>query len=127
VYCSAARYQQHFAEFLADGLKLDDYSLIAVPGGVQVLTLLDYLPKFSWAVWRWTKFLVDADEPPRVILIGHEGCRWYKHLYPSAGIERIADDLRRAAKGVQERFPRVRVELYLALTDKDGHIVFEPA
>ena len=54
VYCSAARYQQHFEEFLIDGLKLEDYSLIAVPGGVQVLTLLDFLPKFSWAGWRWT-------------------------------------------------------------------------
>ena len=110
-----------------EGLKLENYSLIAVPGGVQVLTLLDYLPKFSWAAWRWTKFLVDADEPPRVVLIGHEDCRWYKHLFPVGGSnERIAADLRRAAKGIEGRFPRVRVELYVARTDPQGHLVFDP-
>ena len=49
VYCSAARYQQHFEEFLTAGLKLENYSLLAIPGGVQILTLVDYLPKFSWA------------------------------------------------------------------------------
>ena len=128
VYCSAARYQQHFEEFLVEGLKLEDYSLIAIPGGIQVLTLLDFLPKFSWAAWRWAKFLVDADQPPRIVLIGHENCRWYKHLFaPGASRERITADLRRAAKDLQERFPKVRVELYFARTDGDGHVVFEPA
>jgi serine/threonine protein kinase len=38
------------------------------------MVLLDYLPKFAWAGWRWTKFLVDADRPPRIVLIGHEDC-----------------------------------------------------
>ena len=128
VYCSAARYQQHFEEFLVEGLKLEDYSLIAIPGGVQVLTLLDYLPKFSWAGWRWAKFLVDADHPPRIVLIGHEDCRWYKHLFPVLGSkERIPADLRRAAKGLEERFPAVRVELYMARTDAQGFVVFDPA
>ena len=128
IYCSAARYQQHFAEFLVDGLNLEDYSLIAIPGGVQVLTLLDYLPKFSWAGWRWAKFLVDADEPARAILIGHEDCRWYKYLFaPKSSKERITSDLRRAAEELHERFPRLRVELYFARTDAHGHIVFDPA
>ena len=123
IYCSAARYQQHFEEFLVDGLKLEDYSLIAIPGGVQVLTLLDYLPKFSWAGWRWAKFLIDADHPPRAVLIGHEDCRWYKHLF--RGHEKIKSDLDRAARELKERFPAMRVELYMARTDPQGHILFE--
>lgn len=133
IYCSAARYQQHFEEFLVEGLKLEDYSLVAVPGGVQVLTLLDYLPKFSWAAWRWMKFLVDADTPPRIVLIGHEDCRWYKHMFPIGGMrsggnnDRISGDLRRVANSVQGRFPKVRVELYLARTDAEGHVVFDSA
>ena len=128
VYCSAARYQQHFEEFLVEGLKLTNYSLIAIPGGVQVLTLLDYLPKFSWAGWRWTKFLVGADRPPRVILIGHQDCRWYQHLFPAGSSqERITADLKRAGQSLEERFPKVRVELYFARTDPQGHIVFDPA
>jgi len=129
VYCSAARYQQHFEEFLTAGLKLENYSLLAIPGGVQILTLVDYLPKFSWAGWRWTKFLVDADHPPRVILIGHEECRWYKHLlWTSAASSepKITGDLQSARLSLQERFPKVRVELYYARTDAEGHVVFEP-
>ena len=111
-----------------DGLKLQDWSLIAIPGGVQVLTLLEYLPKFSWAGWRWAKFLVEADQPPRAILIGHEGCRGYKHLFaPGAPDARITGDLRRVATGLQERYPRLRVEVYFAHTDAQGHLVFDPA
>lgn len=124
IHCSAARFQQHFEEFLVDGLKLEDYSLIAIPGGVQVLMMADYLPKFAWAGWRWAKFLVDADRPPRLVLIAHEDCRWYKHLWSQGG-PRIADDLKRARSRFQERFPKTRVELYYARLDAEGHVVFE--
>jgi hypothetical protein len=126
VYCSAARYQQHFEEFLVEGLKLENYSLIAIPGGVQALTLLDFLPKFAWAGWRWAKFLVDADRPPRLVLIGHEECRWYKYLWPNETLrDRIVGDLGRVQGSLQERFPRVRVERYYARIDAQGHVVFE--
>ena len=128
IYCSAARYQQHFEEFLVEGLKLENYSLLAIPGGIHALVLLDYLPKFSWVGWRWTKFLVDADRPPRIVLIGHEDCRWYKHLFPVAtrtSIDLITSDLRRAREGLTERFPKVRVDLYYAHIDPQGHVLFD--
>src|SRR5207302_3331781 len=126
IYCSAARYQQHFEEFLVEGLKLENYSLLAIPGGIQVLNLLDYLPKFAWAGWRWTKFLVDADHPPRLVLIGHEACRWYKHLLGHSATpqeELITGDLKRIRGSLVERFPTVRVQLSYARTDPQGHIV----
>ena len=128
VYCSAARYQQHFEEFLVEGLKLENYSLIAIPGGVQVLTLVEDVPKFAWAGWRWAKFLVEADQPPRLVLIGHEECRWYKHLLLASGnsaYQQITDDLRRARQSLQARFAKIRVELYYARIDPEGHVVFE--
>src|SRR5436305_2420636 len=103
IYCSAARYQQHFEEFLVEGLKLENYSLIAIPGGIQVLTMLDYVPKFAWAGWRWTKFLVDADHPPRLVLIGHQACRWYKHLLGHLGPSQedsITGDLLKARRSL---------------------------
>jgi hypothetical protein len=128
IYCSAARYQQHFEEFLVEGLKLEDYSLLAIPGGVHALVLLDYLPKFAWVGWRWLKFLVDADHPPRIVLIGHEDCRWYKHLFPvpvATSHSQVTSDLRRARQGVIERFPKVRVDLYYARLDPQGHVLFE--
>lgn len=130
VYCSAARYQDHFANFLSEGLKLQNYSLIAIPGGIQVLTMASYLPKFSWSGWRWAKFLIDADRPPRLVLIGHEACRWYKHLFAPHGTkvpdETIIKDLRSSRDSLRERFPKVRIDLFFARTDPDEHIVFEP-
>lgn len=128
IHCSAARFQQYFEEFLTGGLGLNRYSVIAVPGGVQVMTLVDYLPKFAWAGWRWTKFLVDADHAPRVILIGHEECRWYKDMRfwesNRPVRERILADLERARAALRERFPAVRVDLYYARLDQ-GRVVFD--
>jgi hypothetical protein len=129
IYCSAARYQQHFEEFLTEGLKLENYSLLAIPGGVQVLAWMDYLPKFSWAVWRWSKFLVDADHPPRIVLIAHEECRWYKGLRfwesGQALNERMTSDLRRVRQSLQERFAKTQVDLYYARVDPQNHVLFE--
>ena len=79
VHCSDARFQPHFQDFLKQGLGVERYLLLAVPGGPQFLTLTEYLPKFSWVGWRWLKFLADLSKPRRVILIGHGDCRWYLH------------------------------------------------
>jgi hypothetical protein len=118
VHCSSARFQQPLHAFLVDGLRLKKYCLLAVPGGVQVLTLLDYLPKFSWAGWRWTKFLIDLEKPPRLILIGHEECAWYRDLRfwtrTRSTREAIVADLRQVAKEAAERFPGTRIETYYA-------------
>ena len=128
VHCSSARFQQPLRAFLVDGLRLRKYSLLAVPGGVQALTLLDYLPKFSWAGWRWAKFLVDLEKPPRVILIGHEECAWYRDLRFWARTrstrEAIVADLRQVAHEAAERFPGARIETYYASTSA-GQVLFE--
>ena len=120
VQCSDPRYQPHFHDFLRRGLKLERYALLAVPGGAQFLTLVDFLPKFSWAGWRWVKFIGDIAPPSRVILIAHEDCLWYKHVRrgkPGELRAKQLDDLRRVEAGVRERFRDVAVELYFARLD----------
>jgi len=126
IHCSDPRYQPHFQQFLNTALGLGRYGLVAVPGGPQVLTLTDYLPKFSWATWRWLKFLVDLAQPHRVVLIAHDDCRWYRgFLRPGeAAASRQTDDLRRVRRLLQERFPTVAVELYFARLEGDA-AVFE--
>jgi hypothetical protein len=118
VHCSSARFQQPLRVFLVEGLRLQRYSLLAIPGGAQVFTLLDYLPKFAWTGWRWTKFLVDLEQPRRVILIGHEECAWYRdlrfHKRARSTRDHIVGDLKQVAGKVAERFPNVRVETYYA-------------
>jgi hypothetical protein len=118
VHCSDPRYQRHFQDFLGKGLGLERYSLIAVPGGPQPLTLLDYLPKFSWAGWRWMNFMMDLSKPSRVILINHHDCRWYhdpRFGHDLAKIEkRQVADLQQVRREILNRSGERRVELYYA-------------
>ena|SRR3989442_132213 len=128
VHCSDPRYQPHFQDFLRSGLHLERYGLIAVPGGPQLLTLSEYLPKFSWAGWRWIKFMTGLMQPERIILIAHDDCRWYldqRFWGQPAGLrERQIKDLQRVRGEIRERFPNSRVELFYARLE-DGRAGFE--
>ena len=127
IHCSDPRYQPHFQHFLRHGLKLDRYSLIAVPGGPQCFTFATYLPKFSWASMRWMKFLVDLTRPARIVLIAHDDCRWYldnQFADASHARGRQLDDLRQARAALAERFGPIPVDFYYA-TLRDGAVDFE--
>ena len=130
VHCSDPRFQPHFQQFLEKALKLDHYALVAVPGGAQFLTLAEYLPKFSWAGWRWTKFLVDVAKPRRVILIAHDDCRWYQDmrfwLHGDITREKQMADLDRVRRDFTARFSGIRIETYYARLDGQ-QAVFESA
>lgn len=125
IHCSDPRYQPHFQDFLRGGLKLDRYALVAVPGGPQCFTLAEYLPKFSWAGWRWMKFLVNLTKPSCVILIAHDDCRWYienRFTSESRAREKQVEDMRRAQQDIVERFGAIPIEVYYAtLTDGVAH------
>lgn len=128
VHCSDPRYQPHFQKFLRDGLGLERYGLVAVPGGAQCLTLTEYLPKFGWSGWRWMKFMVNLTSPSRIVFIGHFDCRWYienRFVHdPSLSREKQIDDMKRARASLTERFAGVPIELYFAkLTGNEA--VFE--
>ncbi len=118
VHCSDPRFLPHFQDFCRTALELDHYALIAVPGGPQVLTLLNFLPKFSWAGWRWIKFMVDLTRADRIILIVHDDCRWYmQSLFghdPARIHEKMIEDAKRVRTGLLERFGQRTVEIYYA-------------
>jgi len=130
IHCSDPRYQPHFQDFVRKNLGISNYALIAVPGGAQFLTLVDYLPKFSWVGWRWVKFVVDLTKPRRIILIGHDDCRWYLDLRfshdPARLREKVTADLQRAGAGITERFSGAAVERYWARLEADDSVSFEP-
>ena len=120
IHCSDHRFQAGFYEFLNLKLNLDEnYDLLVLPGGPQCLTLVEYLPKFSWAGWKWFRFLVDAHDLKRLILIQHQDCGWYKelplHLHSSPEPrQRQEEDLRRARAALAKERPELSVELYYA-------------
>lgn len=124
VHCSDPRYQPHFQHFLRHGLGLDRYALVAVPGGPQALTPATYLPKFSWAGWRWMKFLVNLTRPARVVLIAHDDCRWYLDNRfvddASRARARQLEDLHRVRAELIERFGPIPVDFFYATLGKDG-------
>lgn len=132
IRCSDHRFQAGFEEFLNNRLKLDsNYDLLAIPGGPQCLALASYLPKFGWAGWRWSRFLLEKHAPKRIVLIAHQDCGWYKHL--PEFISRMADipkrqqeDLRKARELLLREFPHLPVDLYHAGWDDDGHVTMTP-
>jgi carbonic anhydrase len=131
VHCSDHRFQAGFYEFLNLKLNLNEnYDLLVLPGGPQCLTLVEYLPKFAWAGWKWFRFLVDAHGLKRIILIAHQDCGWYKSLPdflhstadPRAKQE---EDLRRVRQTLLKENPELSVELYCATFDSSDAIAME--
>ena len=120
-----------FYEFLNGKLNLDEnYDLLVLPGGPQCLTLVEYLPKFSWAGWKWFRYLVDAHDLKRLILIQHQDCGWYKelphHLHSSSDPrQRQEQDLRRARAALTKERPELSVELYYAGWDASQRVTIE--
>ena len=131
VHCGDHRFQAAFNEFLNKDLGLGgNYDRIVVPGGPQSLTLAEYLPKFSWASWRWFRFFVENHEIGRLILIQHQDCAWYKSLplYLHSSPEprqRQEEDLRRIRQVLKKDFPEVKTELYFARWDDGERIVVD--
>jgi hypothetical protein len=131
VHCSDYRFQAGYQEFLNLKLNLDgNYDLMALPGGPQALTLVEYLPKFSWAGWKWFRFLMEAHKLKRLILIQHQDCRWYTtlpfHLHASTDPRRRQEeDLYRARALFAKEIPELAVELYYACWDSNGHITID--
>ena len=102
VYCSAFDIRLYFREFLDQGLGLQSYDLIAVPGGAQILSASHFLPKVAGYLRRLVDFLVKAHKLERVVLLGHEDCGFYKN-YQFGPVhldlrERQIHDLRNAAE-----------------------------
>ena len=131
IHCADHRFQAGFYEFLNHKLNLNEnYDLLVIPGGPQCLTLVEYLPKFSWSGLKWFRFLVDAHNLKRLILIQHQDCVWYRsvplHLHSSPEPrQRQEEDLRRARAALTRERPQLQVDLYYASWDASQHIVIE--
>lgn len=98
-----------------------------LPGGPQCLTLVEYLPKFTWASWKRVRFLVEAHGLKRLILIQHHDCLRCKdlpfHLHSSSEPRQSQEeDLRCARTALAKARPELRVETYHAGLDASGHI-----
>ncbi|OGV72543.1 MAG: hypothetical protein A3K19_00890 [Lentisphaerae bacterium RIFOXYB12_FULL_65_16] len=132
ILCSSGTFQRQCHEFLTAGLRLDDYDLVAVPGGVQWLALPDILPKHH-KVARWmTEYLLRKHSVRRVICIAHQNCSAYEdqstlgtlaHMVTGKStFEHQLEQLRHVGNDLTSLFG-VGVELYYAAVE-NGDVVF---
>lgn len=128
VHCSAYDFRTYFADFIANGLKLSEYDVLAIPGGIQALTAAHLLPKFSTVVIKMIRFLVEKHDLTKIVLIGHHDCGWYKDFrFGPIHIdleERQLKDLREVAAFLRSEL-KIAIEVYYADL-KDEKIVFTP-
>jgi hypothetical protein len=119
ITCVDGRWYHHFQEFarvhLNAGARTD---FLAVPGGIEPLTLLDFVPKDFNFFRRRIEALVDAHGTRRFVAIAHEDCAWYRTrtigpVVVDLRARQIAD-LRRSAAKLREMFDGVTVETYYA-------------
>ncbi len=124
ILCSDNRFQPHFDQFLKEGLKVDSFARLALPGGPQFLLAGD-LPMFEKAGRRWVKFLTRQFNVRQIICLAHEDCLWYKEitvgpLAISLLKDRQMSDLRRVRLVLQEMFPKIAVRMFYADVREDN-------
>lgn len=117
VTCVDGRWYRHFQEFAREYLKAGDRTdFLAVPGGIEPMTLFDLVPKDFNFFRRRLEGLVESHGTDRIVAIAHQDCAWYKKR---TGLkidlrERQITDLRRSAARLRDMFPEVKVETYFA-------------
>ena len=134
ICCSDGRWRRHIEQFVSDCLGGEQHAdILAVPGGVEPLTLFDLLPKDFSFLRRRVEGLVGAHGTTRIVTIAHQDCAWYK-LHTIGPIrfdlrQRQLSDLKRAAARLRQMFPEVAVETWFARLEPgpQPRIVFEVA
>ncbi len=128
IYCSDGRVGAHFDDFLHNGLKLPRYDRVALPGGPACLAGHTEAHVAEQGVVDELKFLVDAHELERVVLIAHQNCAFYESRLglPEPFLEhqqRI--DLLKAANFVRRITGIGHVDAYFARLGEPDVVAFE--
>lgn len=123
LYCSDGRVGEHFDDFMQNGLKLPRYDRIALPGGPACLAGYSQAQLEEAGVLDELRFLIEAHELSRVILIQHENCAFYG-VRLGVAPERMAQlqkaDLIRAAYVIRKVTSLEQVEGYFARREDQG-------
>ena len=128
VYCSDGRFGEQMDEFLHEGLLLPRYDRVAIPGGAACLAGRTTSPFWQkTALEEQLSFLIREHELRQVILIAHDGCAFYKDLWPSgwrAVEHQQAQDLATAAACIRFWNTGVEIEVFFA-RKVNGRVAFE--
>jgi hypothetical protein len=119
ITCVDGRWYQHFQEFARAHLKAGSRTdFMAVPGGIEPMTLFDLVPKDFNFFRRRVERLVESHGTRRIVAIAHQDCSWYRTRKIGPVTIDLRDrqiaDLRRAASRLREMCDDVVVETYFA-------------
>ncbi len=128
MYCSDGRMGEHFDNFLTVGLSLPRYDRVILPGGPACLAGYPEMIVNEESVVDELKFLIDAHQLRRVVLVQHQNCAFYTSRLglsePRLELVQRAD-LVRAAAYISRVVKLDQVEGYFARID-NGRVRFEP-
>lgn len=116
VYCADGRFGDQMDEFLHLGLGLPRYDRVAVPGGAACLADHMQAMREQSALDRQLRFLIEAHDLHRVVLIAHQECGFYKSVrWRAASLElQQSADLARATARIREYASGLEVDAYIA-------------
>ena len=119
ITCVDGRWYHHFQEFARECLHAGTRTdFLAVPGGIEPITLMDLVPKDFNFFRRRLEALVDSHGTDRIVAIAHQDCAWYRaRQFGPLKVdlrERQIADLRRASRWLHDVFHDVKVETYFA-------------
>jgi hypothetical protein len=132
ISCVDGRWREQIQEFTVKHLNADLHAdFLAVPGGIEPLTLFDLVPKDFNFFRRRLEALLLSHGTKRIVAIAHQECAWYKESklfsFKVDLRERQIGDLKRVAGRLHETFPDLAIETYYArLAGKEPErVVFE--
>jgi hypothetical protein len=119
ISCVDGRWYQHVQEFAREHLKAGSRTdFMAVPGGIEPMTLFDTVPKDFNFFRRRIEGLVESHGTRRIVAIAHQECAWYRTRQLGPVTIDLRDrqiaDLRRAASRLRATFDGVSIETYFA-------------
>ena len=128
VYCSDGRFTEAIEELL-HGLGHARLDTLTVPGGPALLDLTSSNLGAVDMMREAATFLIRGHRITHVVLLGHEGCGYYKARFPYESLDamrrRQLDDLRQASRWVSTTHDELTVAIYFA-TPEEERLRFDP-
>ena len=127
MYCSDGRFTEAIEELL-HGLGHARLDTLTIPGGPALLDLTSSNLGAVDVMREAATFLIRGHKIKRVVLLGHEGCGYYRARFPyespDAMRRRQLDDLRQAARWVSANHDDLTVAVYFA-TPEENRLRFD--
>jgi carbonic anhydrase len=117
VYCSDGRFAEQTEQFIHEQLGLIQYDKLVIPGGAGAL--VDHQPADAEAKTArgHLRFLVEAHQIKRLILIQHDDCGFYQHQLGVSAEDLSArqhEDAITITEALKELNPDLFVDIYIA-------------